>query len=324
MKNNTIISKVWKVVSKQKAVLVILALLILMLFFPSNFYTSYNWLDMLRSTAILELVAFGVTIPVICGGCDLSVGGTLCLGGIVAVMVINAGLPIWLGFIAAIVCGAIIGIINGFLIVHQRTEPFIITLGMGMLLKGVCQQLTNAHPLTCSVNAKAFMSIANGKLFGSIPFLVVYMAIVGILFFALLRFTSFGRNCYAIGGNYDVAKNSGIDVVKIKWAAYIICGITAAIAGVLLSSKMRTGSSVFGDDTGMRVNCGVVIGGTSFAGGVGGIPESFIGLFALQLINNVMSMLGIDGYVQQLAEGVLIVLIIFLDCYSRKLKRERV
>lgn len=324
MKNNTIISRIWKVVSKQKAVLVILALLILMLFFKTNFYTSYNWLDMLRSTAILELVAFGVTIPVICGGCDLSVGGTLCLGGIVAVMVINAGLPIWLGFIVAILCGAIIGVVNGFLIVHQRTEPFIITLGMGMLLKGVCQQLTNAHPLTCSVNPKAFMAIANGKLFGSIPFLVVYMLLVGILFFVLLRFTSFGRNCYAIGGNYDVAKNSGIDVVKIKWAAYIICGITAAIAGVLLSSKMRTGSSVFGDDTGMRVNCGVVIGGTSFAGGVGGIPESFIGLFALQLINNVMSMLGIDGYVQQLAEGVLIVLIIFLDCYSRKLKRERV
>lgn len=279
---------------------------------------------MLRSTAILELVAFGVTIPVICGGCDLSVGGTLCLGGIVAVMVINAGLPIWLGFVAAVVCGAIIGAVNGFLIVHQRTEPFIITLGMGMLLKGICQQLTNAHPLTCAVNAKAFMTIANGKLFGSIPYLVVYMFIVGILFFALLRFTSYGRNCFAIGGNYDVAKNSGIDVVRIKWTAYIICGITAAIAGVLLSSKMRTGSSVFGDDTGMRVNCGVVIGGTSFAGGVGGIPESFIGLFALQLINNVMSMLGIDGYVQQLAEGVLIVLIIFLDCYSRKLKRERV
>lgn len=324
MKNNSVISKVWKVVSKQKAVLVILALLVLMLFFKTNFYTSYNWLDMLRSTAILELVAFGVTIPVICGGCDLSVGGTLCLGGIVAVMVINAGLPIWLGFIAAIICGAIIGIVNGFLIVHQRTEPFIITLGMGMLLKGVCQQLTNAHPLTCSVNAKEFMSIANGKLFGVIPNLVVYMFIVGMLYFALLRFTSYGRNCYAIGGNYDVAKNSGIDVVRIKWAAYVICGITAAIAGVLLSSKMRTGSSVFGDDTGMRVNCGVVIGGTSFAGGVGGIPESFIGLFALQLINNVMSMLGIDGYVQQLAEGVLIVLIIFLDCYSRKLKRERV
>ena len=321
---NAILQKVWKVVSKQKAVLVILALMALMLCFPTNFYTSYNWLDILRSAAILEIVAFGVTIPVICGGCDLSVGGTLCLGGIVAVLVINAGLPIWLGFLAAVLCGAIIGVINGFLIVHQRTEPFIITLGMGMLLKGLCQQLTNAHPLTCKVNPKAFMAIANGKLFGVIPNLAVYMAVLLILFAWLLRFTSFGRNCYAIGGNYEVAKNSGIDVVKLKWAAYIICGVTAAIAGVLLSSKMRTGSSVFGDDTGMRVNCGVVIGGTSFAGGVGGIPQSFIGIFVVQLINNCMSMLGIDGYVQQLAEGVLIVLIIFMDCYSRKLKRERV
>lgn len=321
---NVILGKVWKAVTRQKAVLVILALMLLMLFFPTNFYTSYNWLDMLRSAAILEIVAFGVTIPVICGGCDLSVGGTLCLGGILCVMVINAGLPMWLGFLAAILAGAVIGVINGFLIVHQRTEPFIITLGMGMLLKGICQQLTNAHPLTCSVNPKAFMAIANGKLFGVIPNLMVYMIILLALFAWLLRFTSFGRNCYAIGGNYEVAKNSGIDVVRLKWAAYIICGVTAAIAGVLLSSKMRTGSSVFGDDTGMRVNCGVVIGGTSFAGGVGGIPQSFIGIFVIQLINNCMSMLGIDGYVQQLAEGVLIVLIIFMDCYSRKLKRERV
>ena len=93
---------------------------------------------------------FGVTIPVICGGCDLSVGGTLCLGGIVAIGLINLGLPIWVGFLAAIACGALVGVINGFLIVHQRTEPFIITLGMGMLLKGVCQQLTNAHPLPCT------------------------------------------------------------------------------------------------------------------------------------------------------------------------------
>ena len=328
MNNNTSASsglaKAWKAVSKQKAVVVILAILVLMLIPKTNFYTSYNWLDMLRSTAILEIVAFGVTIPVICGGCDLSVGGTLCLGGIVAVMIINAGMPIWMGFVAAIACGVVIGLINGFLIVHQKTAPFIITLGMGMLLKGICQQLTNAHPLTCSVNASAFMKIANGKLFGSIPNLVVYMFVLAILFFILLRFTSFGRNCYAIGGNYDVAQNSGIAVVRIKWTAYIICGVTAAVAGVLLSSKMRTGSSVFGDDTGMRVNCGVVIGGTSFAGGVGGIVESFIGLFAVQLINNCMSMLGIDGYVQRLAEGLLIVLIIFLDCYFRKLKRERV
>ena len=139
-----------------------------------------------------------------------------------------------------------------------------------------------------------------------------------------MRFTSFGRNCYAIGGNYEVAKYSGIKVVPIKWTAFVISGITAALAGVLLASRVNTGSSVYGDTTGMLVNCGVVIGGTSFAGGVGGIRESFIGLFVIQMLTNVMSMLGLDSYYQKLFEGILIVLIIGLDCFVRMRKRASV
>ena len=320
----TALSKIWKVISKQKAVLAIVALLLLMLMPQTRamFYSSSNWMEMLRSAAILEIVAFGVTVAVICGGCDLSVGGTLCLGGIVTVLLINAGWPIWLATLVALACGALVGFVNGFLVVHQKTEPFIITLGMGMLLKGVCQQLTNAHPLTSTV--PAFMKISNGKLFGSVPLLVVYMIVLFVLFFCLLRFTSFGRNCYAIGGNYEVAKYSGIKVVPIKWTAFIISGVTATLAGVLLSSRMNTGNSVYGDTTGMMVNCGVVIGGTSFAGGQGGMLESFLGIFVIQLLSNCMNTMKVDGFWQKLVEGLLIVAIIGADCYSRKRKRERV
>ena len=316
------VNKVWKIISKQKAVIAILALMVMMLFFNTTFYTAYNWLDMLRSTAILEIVAFGVTVAVICGGCDLSCGGTLCLGGIIAVMMVNNGTPIPVAVIVALLSGAVVGFINGFLVVHQKTEPFIITLGMGMLLKGICQQLTDAHPLTCK--SKEFMQISNMKFFGSVPSLVVYMLILFIIFSCVMRFTSFGRNCYAIGGNYEVAKYSGIKVVPIKWAAFIISGVVSTLAGVLLSSRMNTGSSVYGDTTGMLVNCGVVIGGTSFAGGVGGMVESFIGLFVIQLLTNCMNQLGVDSYYQRLCEGILIVVIIGSDCFGRKLKRERV
>lgn len=314
-------NKIWKIISKQKAVIAILALMIMMLFFDTTFYTAYNWLDMLRSTAILEIVAFGVTVAVICGGCDLSCGGTLCLGGILAVMLVNNGTPIWAALLVALLSGAVVGIINGFLVVHQKTEPFIITLGMGMLLKGICQQITDAHPLTCT--SLEFMQISNKKFFG-IPSLVVYMAVLFVIFYCLMRFTSFGRNCYAIGGNYEVAKYSGIKVVPIKWAAFVISGVVSTLAGVLLASRMNTGSSVYGDTTGMLVNCGVVIGGTSFAGGVGGMVESFIGLFVIQLLTNCMNQLGVDSYYQKLCEGILIVIIIASDCFGRKLKRERV
>ncbi len=316
------LNRVWKVLSKQKAVLAVLAILIIMIFPKTTFYTTYNWMDLLRSAAVMEIVALGVTVAVICGGCDLSVGGTLCIGGIIAVMVVNNGYPIWLAFAAALACGALVGFINGFLVVHQKTEPFIITLGMGMLLKGVCQQLTDAHPLTCT--NLDFMQISNIKLFGVIPSLVVYMAILVVIFYLVMRFTSFGRNCYAIGGNYEVAQYSGIPVVRQKWIAFVISGVTATLAGVLLASRMNTGSSVYGDNTGMLVNCGVVIGGTSFAGGVGGIPQSFIGIFVIQLLTNVMNQLGIESYYQTLLTGIIIVAIIASDCFGRKLKRERV
>ena len=146
--------------------------------------------------------------------------------------------------------------------------------------------------------------------------------VIVALFYLLMRFTSFGRNCYAIGGNYEVAKYSGIAVVPIKWSAFVISGMTASLAGVLLASRMNTGSSVYGDNTGMLVNCGCVIGGTSFAGGVGGIPQSFLGVFVMQLFTNCMNQIGISSYYQQLFQGVLIVTVIGLDCYGRMLKRE--
>ena len=322
MKANSIGKNILKVVTKQKAVVAIIAMLIMMLFFDTKFYTAYSMLEMLRSAAILEIVAFGVTVAVLCGGCDLSVGGTLCLGGILSIMIMNAGLPIWLAFVVALCAGAVVGFVNGFLVVHQKCEPFIITLGMGMLLKGICQQITDAHPLGCK--NMEFMKISNTKFFGSVPSLVVYMLILLIAFYCLLRFTSYGRNCYAIGGNYEVAKYSGIKVVPIKWSAFVISGMTATLAGVLLSSRMNTGNSVYGDTTGMMVNCGCVIGGTSFAGGEGGVIQSFIGLMAVQMLTTCMAALSVDGFWQKLIEGMLIVAIIAADCYSRKVKRERV
>ena len=311
-----------RALTRQKAVIAIIAMLILMLFFKTNFYTSYNLLNVLKDAAVNEIIAFGVTLTVIAAGCDLSVGGVMCLSGITAIQMMNGGMSMWLAITLSILIGALVGFINGFFVVQQRTEAFIITLGMGMLLKGVCQQLTDAHPVSCT--NMEFMKIANGKIGGVIPNLAVIMIVFGVLVYALLRYTSFGRNLYAIGGDYEVAKYSGINVITTKWTAFVLSGAMTAVAGVLLSSKLNTGSSIYGDDTALMVNCGVVVGGTSFAGGVGGIPESFIGLMVLQLLTNCMNMLGIAPYLQQVAQGVVIVGIIWLDCFGRKRKREDV
>ncbi len=314
--------RVFQTLTKQKAILAILVMLVVMLFFDTKFYTAYNFLNMLRDASINVIIAFGVTLAVICGGCDLSVGSVMCLSGILAVQMMNAGTNMWLAIVLAIGSGAVVGFVNGFLVVQQRTEPFIITLGMGMLLKGVTQQMTDAHPI--SSKNPLFMKISNGKLIADIPNLAIIMLILGVLVYLLLRFTSYGRNCYAIGGDYEVAKYSGINVVRTKWIAFILSGVAAAIAGVLLSSKLNTGSSIYGDETALIVNCGVVIGGTSFAGGVGGVVQSFVGLMVLQLLTNCMNMLGIAPYLQQVCQGIVIVAIIWLDCYGIKRKRETV
>ena len=306
--------------TKQKAFLAIVGMLVAMAFFPTNFYTAFNLLDMLNSTSILLILAFGVTLTVISGGCDLSIGGILVVAGIIAIKLLDV-MPIWAAILCAVAFGAFVGFINGFLVVQQKTEPFIITLGMGMLLTGVAQQLTDARPVPAS--NPDFMMIGNGDFFG-VPYLVIIMLVCFAAAHWLMRYTAYGRNLYAIGGDYEVALYSGINVVRTKWMAFVISGMAAALAGVLLSSKLNTGSSIYGETAALIVNCGVVVGGTSFAGGIGGIPQSALGLLVFGILDNAMNMLGISSYIQILLKGSVIVGIIWMDCFYRKRKRELV
>ena len=239
-----------KVLSHQKAVIAIAVMLFAMLFSDSNFYTSLNILNIFRVASPNLIIAFGVTLAVICRGCDLSVGSVMSLSGIVAVLLVNSGMNIYLAILIAILAGAVIGFINGFLVVHQKTEAFIITLGMGMLVKGISLLLTNANPVPARGPAGfQFMMIANGSFLG-IPHIMLFMLLIGAFTHWLLRYTSFGRNCYALGGDYEVAEYSGIPVIRTKWIAFTITGTYSAIAGVLLSSYMNTGSAIYGDQIG--------------------------------------------------------------------------
>jgi ribose/xylose/arabinose/galactoside ABC-type transport system permease subunit len=306
--------------TKQKAFLAIVGMLAVMAFFPTNFYTAFNLLDMLNSTSILLILAFGVTLTVISGGCDLSIGGILVVAGIIAIKLLDV-MPMWAAILCALAFGAFVGFVNGFLVVQQKTEPFIITLGMGMLLTGVAQQLTDARPVPAS--NPDFMMIGNGDFYG-VPYLVIIMLVCFAAAHWLMRYTAYGRNLYAIGGDYEVALYSGINVVRTKWIAFVISGMAAALAGVLLSSKLNTGSSIYGETAALIVNCGVVVGGTSFAGGIGGIPQSALGLLVFGILDNAMNMLGISSYIQILLKGAVIVGIIWMDCFYRKRKRELV
>ena len=313
--------KVVKILGKQKAIVCIAIILIVMFFQDTNFYSQANFNNLLEAVSTNAIIAFGVTLAVICRGCDLSVGSVMVTSGIISVMLINSGMNMALAILIAILFGSLVGFVNGFLIVHQKSEAFIITLGMGMLVQGIALLLTDARSV--SANDPNFTRIANDQWLG-IPNIAAFMIILGIITFIILRFTSFGRNIYALGGDYEVAEHSGINVIKNKWAAFVYTGTFAAIAGVMAASRFNTGMPIAGVEIPLMVNCGVVIGGTSFAGGVGGIPQSFIGILTMFLLRNAMGSIGFHPYIQQLVLGTMIVTVIALDCYSEKRKKEDV
>ena len=314
-----------RILSGQKAFLAILIVCFVMLFSKTQFYSSYNLIDLLNTNAIYMILAMGETIVLIAGGVDLSIGGVMTVAGIITIRLINLDVPISIAVLISILFGAVVGAINSYISVYQKTEPFIITLGMGVLLTGVAQQLTDGRPVSCA-NPNV-VNLANYKFFGAVPILVIVMLIVLAVIYWVLNNTSFGRNCYAIGGDYEVAKYSGINVLQNKSLPYLVSGITAAIGGVMLSSQLNSGNSIYGDITALYVVCAVVVGGTSVAGGIGGAFQSAIGLLLLGLLSNAFNMLRIDSYILYLPtalQGLIIVGIIWLDCYGRKRKREEV
>jgi ribose transport system permease protein len=319
------------VLGLQKAFLAIILVVLAMALFNLNpstrseFFSELNLVDLLKSSSIFMILAMGETVVLIAGGVDLSIGGMMALSGVVVIQLINAGVPIPVAIALCLLMGLAVGAVNAFISVYQRAEPFIITLGMGVALTGIGQQLTNAHPVT-SADA-GFQEIANLRILGPIPILVVVMLVVLGVVYWMLRNTSFGRNVYAVGGDYEVAKYSGINVLRTKAATYLICSVTAALGGVMLASQLNSASSIAGDNTALYVVCAVVVGGTSVAGGIGGAIKSAIGLVLLGILTNAFNMLRIDSLVSYLPTallGVIIVSILWLDSYARKRRREAV
>ena len=315
----------------QKAFLAIILVVLVMAvanLFPetkTNFFSEANFINVLKSASIFLILAMGETVVLIAGGVDLSIGGMMAFSGVIVILMLNAGVPIPVAIVLALLAGIAIGAINALISVYQRAEPFIITLGMGIVLTGAGQQLTNARPVSSKV--AEFADIANLKVLGPVPLLVIVMLAVLAVIYLMLRSTSFGRNVYAIGGDAEVAKYSGINVRRTKAATYLICGLTAALGGVMLASQLNSASSIAGEDTALYVVCAVVLGGTSVAGGVGGAIKSALGLLLLGLVTNSFNMLRIDSqvaYLSPLFLGFIIVAILWLDSFGRKRRREAV
>ncbi len=275
-----------------------------------SFRTSYNLVNVLRQSSIIGIMAVGMTFVIVTAGIDLSVGSILALTGVACASLEHRGWPVAAVVAASLLLGAGIGGLNGAVITLGRVTPFVVTLGMMSIARGVAHISTGGQPI--SGFGGSFRAIGSGELFGvPVPIVIFALTVLGAA--VILRHTVLGRYLYAIGGNEEAARLSGVPVRFYKALSYTICGLTAALGAIVLTSRLNAAESIAGMGYELDVIAAVVIGGTSLMGGRGGIWGTLVGALMIGTINNGMNLLQITSYYQLVVKGVIIVAAVLLD-----------
>ena len=300
-------------------IIALLAMFIFLTVFPttrSTFLTPKNMFNILRQNASNLFLATGMTMVIILGGIDLSVGSVIALSGVVAAgCVVNFGLPEAVGFIAAIAVGAAVGLFNGFIICKTDIPPFIVTLASMNITKGIALVLTGGAPIRCMTDAFKF---PGAGYVGPVPTPVILMVVIFVIAALMINKTQLGRHIYAVGGNVEAAKFSGISVQKVKFIVYAYTGVMAGIAGVVIASRLYSGQPTAGDGAEMDAIASVVVGGTSMSGGSGRIGGTLIGVLIIGVLNNGLNLMGVDSNFQYIVKGLVILLAVYVDFLRNK------
>jgi len=287
------------------------------------FFSVNNVGNLLRQTGFVLIPAIGMTMVLIVGGIDLSVGSVLALACVSSgLLMVNVAWPVWmpvwlpilLSILLAILIGAFIGLINGSVIYKFSTPPMIMTLGMMFMARGMVYITTKGLPVYPL--PKAFMSIEQTSWF-SIPSIVYLSLVLCIFFHILLSHTAFGRSVYAIGGSKDAAKLSGIPIGRISITVFAISGAMAAVAGIMMGSRLGSAQPSVGTSHEMNVIAACIVGGTSTFGGRGTILGTAIGALFMSMLTNSMTLMKVDIYWQNLVIGAVLVIAVILDQYKR-------
>lgn len=299
---------------KEKMLIVLILMFITMSFLSPVFFTPINLINMLYQISIYGIIACGMTVAIICGDFDLSVGSVAALSGLM-VVILDTKIGLVPAILVTLGCGCLIGLINGLLITKGGINAFIVTLGAMTAYYGLALKICNGDPIQSS-NEK-LMDIGNGTIF-TIPYPVIIFIVFILLTQLVLLKTSFGRNLYATGGNYEVAKLTGIKVKFYKTAIFMITSFTASVGGILLASRLGTGAPNQAQDAAMTVVSAVVIGGTSLAGGQGNTIRTFMGLLILGILTNALNLLNVYPYFQLALKGLILIAVVATDSYFKK------
>jgi ribose transport system permease protein len=313
-------------IQKFAALAGLVALAIVFSIVSQSFFTVSNALTVALQVTSIAYLGIGATCVIITGGIDLSVGAILALAGVTAALAVKAGAPVAVGMLAGVLIGVACGAMNGLCVTLLKLPPFIATLGMMLLARGVALQITDAKAI--GGLGESFAELGNGSLFRvvtidpdgfpeilfpGIPYPVLLMVVLAIAVAVLLGRTTLGRHTYAVGSNREAARLSGVNVPGVTLFAYVLSGALAGLAGCVLASRLVTAQPSEGVMYELDAIAAAVIGGTSLTGGVGTISGTVIGAFVIGILRNGLNMGGVSAFVQQIVIGLVILLTVWID-----------
>lgn len=284
------------------------------------FIKSNNLINIMRQLCVGLLIAYGEMILILAGFLDLSVASVLALSGVLAVDVYKSTQSLTIAIVVALVVGVACNIFNAFFVANLNIPPFIATLGMQEIARGIALYYCGGSNILQLGN---FTVIGQGSV-GPIPIAVIVVFLITIIIWYLVNQTRWGRSLYAIGGNRNAAEASGINVKRSIYIAYIVNGLLAGLAGVIFMSRNNAGlpnGAVGYEMTGLTA---AIVGGTSFTGGVGTVMGTVAGAFIIAFLENIMNLVGVDSYIQQIIKGFIVVLAVAADIFSKSRKTTKV
>ncbi len=287
----------------------LLGLYIFLTSMSDRFLTLSNQINILRQVSIQAIIAFGMTIVIISGGIDLSVGSVFAFSAVVMASVLKQG-EIVLGILTALGIGALFGLINGLLVSKGKMQPFIATLATMAIARSFTLVYTNGMPITGF--SRSFRYIGRGEILG-IPVPVVIMMLVLVVMWYTLRMTKLGLYAYSIGGNEEATRLSGIRVNLYKTLFYVISGVLSATSAIILTARLNSAQPIFGLGYELDAIAAVVLGGASLSGGTGGVVGTFFGALLMGVINNGLNLLDVSPFYQQAVKGIVILLAVLLE-----------
>lgn len=290
--------------------IILIVLCIVLTFTAPHFFTPENLLNVLRSISMQALIAFGMTLVIIVGEIDLSVGAVVAFAGCLIASLTQRGLPIPLGAAITLLTGFGLGLFTGIMRTRYAVPSFITTLALFTGLKGGALMLTGGFPLTPFPQWYAFFG--GGDVAG-IPFPTLALLVTFLAIHVLTRYTTLGRSIYAVGGNVEAARLSGINVSRVRIAALAITGTLAAFSGILLSARIMSGTPTVAQGWELDIIAAVIIGGTSLSGGRGTVWGTLVGIVFIGVIINGMTLLDVPIYTQYVVRGLLIFAAVLLN-----------